>query len=187
MNRLRALQMTAAIAVGMIAMSASTQVFPEDKQVSVPFPHGHVDPHASVLYCDSVADTELMAASPDSAYVQSQAGPAALNAIARRGTDRVVVELDKEKLYLYSRADFEKGTVSRDFPLDIIENTAGNLVAKANVPVSARGVTVFTLDRSSGLGTWTIVDSKFPMMNGPRVESMYLLCGARKNLQNGKR
>ena len=177
----RFLRTVAAIAVGIIAMATSTHGFAEGKLVSVPFPQGHVDPHTSILYCDSAADTELMAASPDSAYVQSQAGPAALRAIARRGTDRVVVELDKDQLYLFPRADFEKGNASKDFPMEIIANTAGNLVAKTVDPVSARSVTVLTLDRERGLGTWTIVDSKFPMLNGPRVESMYLVCGARKN------
>lgn len=180
MKGITGLRLTA-IVVGITAVTISSQGFPEDNRVSVPFPQGHVDPRASVLYCDSVADTELMAASPDSAYVQSEAGPAALSAIARRGTDRVVVELDKEQLYLFSRADFEKGNVSRDFPMDIIENTTGDLVANANAPVSHRGVTVFTLDRRSGVATWTTIDSKFPMLNGPRVESMYLVCGARKN------
>ncbi|WP_233836897.1 hypothetical protein [Paraburkholderia sp. ZP32-5] len=171
----------AAIAVGLFAIATSTHGLAEEKPVTVPFPQGHIDAHASILYCDSVADTELMAASPDSAYVQSPAGPAALSAVARRGTDRVVVELEKQQLYTFPRRDFESGSASKEFPMQIIDNAGENLVARADDPVDARGVTVFTLDRERGLGTWTIVDSKYPMLNGPRVESMYVLFGAHKN------
>lgn len=151
-----------------------------DLSISAPFPKSQVDQCATTSYCDATVGTELWASAEGSPIVRSKGEAPGLRAIARHDSDRLVVQIDGKSLYMSARSDFEAGKASRDVPMPIVENSARHVIATVVGPI-ASGVTTFTIDRQAGLATWTTIYSHYPISDTPRVDSMFMTCGARRD------
>ena len=167
-------------AVATFAGAQATWAGEGDLSISMPFPKSQVNQRATTLYCDATVGTELWASAEGSPIVRSKGQQPGLRAIARHGSDRLVVEIDGQSLYMFTRSDFEAGKASRDVPMPIVENSARHVTATVVGPL-ASGVTTFTIDRQAGLATWTTIYSHYPISDSPRVESMFMTCGARRD------
>jgi hypothetical protein len=164
-----------------ILFASATIAAAEEKVVSAPFPSTSLDSRASNLFCNAAVGTVLQAWSSADKAVSLAAQKPGLFAKALHGTDKVVLEILDAKLYMFRRDEFESGKTSRDFPLDIIEHSETNLVATATGVLKPKGATVVTLNRKTGLASWTTVMSVGVTSASPRVEAVYLVCGARKD------
>lgn len=153
----------------------------EEKTVTAPFPKIGVPPVSGNLYCNATLGTVLEGRSNDHKLVTAGVAKAGVLAKSFEVTDRLVIEVLERKLYMFRRDEFETGKSSRDFPLEIIENSRTNLVAVVTGLIAPKGATIFTLNRKTGVGSWTSVMSVGLMTDSPRIEAIYLTCGARRD------
>lgn len=174
--------MRAGLIAAMITFLATTAVAAaEEKALVAAFPKSNIPFTAGTLFCNATLGTVLEGRSEDYALVAAGVTKPGIFAKAFEATDRVVVEIFEDKIYMFRRDEFESGKSSRDFPLAIIENSATNLVAIATGLVPPKGATILTLNRKTGIASWTSTMSVGLLTDSPRIEAIYLTCGARRN------
>jgi hypothetical protein len=118
----------------------------------------------------------------ESGYSLATGVKTGLYATAYRSTDRLILEIVGQELYMHRRDEFEAGKSKRRIPLTVAENGATNLVAvdQGRIPGGTM-VAVIMLNRVTGIGIWTQAESLYLISspNYPRAEIIYLTCGAR--------
>lgn len=170
--------------IALVLLFASTTSFAAGPEaITVPFPKVTVDYHAHNFFCNAALGTVLQGTSRTSKSVSLGVEKAEISAKAYHASDRIVVEISGRKLYMFNRDEFERGKTTRDFPFEIIENSETNLVAIATGIIEPKGVNIFTLNRKTGIASWTVVMSVNPLSDSPRIDAMYLSCGGPKDQQ----
>ncbi len=97
-----------------------------------------------------------------------------------KGTDVFSVKIDKDKLYLKTKLEFEMGDVGGSIPFSIIHNDDDNVVAIAidtsNINMY---VGVFYLNKNNGIGIWQKTQSHTFFYSRPRAQSICFKCISR--------
>jgi hypothetical protein len=169
------------VMIALIMLFVNTTILAaEQKTITVPFPRANIDSRADNFFCNGTLGTVLQGDSGKSDLGMGKAGIFAKAYHA--SSDRMVVEISAGKLYMFNRDEFESGKTTRDFPLEIVENSETNLVAVAYGLIKPKTVTIFTLNRKTGIGSWTVVNSiNIPLSDSPRIDAIYMTCGGRKD------
>ncbi len=170
------------VMIALVLLFSCTASFAaEQETITVPFPKVTVDYHADNFFCKATLGTVLEGTSRTSKLVSLGVEKAEISAKAYHASDRIVVEISGGKLYMFNRDEFDRGKTTRDFPFEIIENSETNLVAIATGIIEPRGANIFTLNRKTGIASWTIVMSVGLPSDSPRIDAIYLSCGGPKD------
>jgi hypothetical protein len=153
----------------------------EEKTIEIPFPASDIDPDAVRYYCTATLGTALSGTSRNYELARLGLVKPGLSATAHSRTDRIVLEIARKGVFLFARDEFEAGKTTRDFPMQVIEDAKDNLVASGADLSAARTVTVVTLNRKTGIATWTSILSGGFVSDTTKVEATYLTCGAGRN------
>jgi len=170
----------------MCVAAASPEAVAEEKTIAVPAPNSEIKEWATaVIYCDAILGAVLQASEKD------QPSGTLTASVNSRRTDRLVIELSDQTLYIHHRSDYEKGELQwgRIHPLDVVKGTLRNGIVAFGYGSGPKnsGVSFFSLNRATGVGLWTISFDTAWHTDTPRSKdyatstAMYLSCGSRKN------
>lgn len=93
-----------------------------------------------------------------------------------KGTDKVAIEVEGDKLYFLTRASVEVGT-ARGEPWNIVKNSNDRIVALYNgLDQMGTDVNLFILNKKNGIAVWTKTNSDLFGTENPGAQSFYLVC-----------
>ena len=171
-------------------MVASLDSIAEQKQITVPVPNTAISENVTVIYCDTIVGAYLGKLGEDVNHKQSGNKEELYANVDDKQWDRLIIEISQGTLYVHHREDFEEGKLfwGHSSPLEIQSGSAQqSLIALGydRRPKSA-AVTVFTLNRITGVGLWTVTRDTLwakdmpSAKNYPAATAAYLSCGSRK-------
>jgi len=152
----------------------------DEQTVVVPFPTTTTSRLGKVFYCDATVGAYLDALSKEKEVPISNWPKSGMRATAYKPTDRLVLVIEESGnlLTLYKREAFESGKANGD-PFDIAYKSADVIIATVLV-TALPSIAVVTLDRKTGIATWTTTKSHDFLTEGPRVDTEFFSCGPRK-------
>lgn len=167
--------------LAILLLSGTSIIWADEKFVEIPFPPITIAGTAKRLYCDALIGTTLRGRTTNYPLVKSGMVKSGLTAKADKATDRVVIEIERDNLFLFERAEFENGKATRDFPAKYIQNTEDNVFAMTIGTNKTKGAGIVTVDLKTGIATWTTIYGRGPVSDVPAIVTMYLRCGPRKD------
>lgn len=148
----------------------------DEKSLSTVFPAPIVFPKSNFYYCSATLGAYMYAREADVKQVRR-----GLYANVSHPTDRVIIEISGEKVFLFRKDEFEGGLSRKDAPMEIIHDTETDLVAiDVGDNVKGKVIDVVTLNRKTGLGSWSNVRSIDGFTGNPNMQAYYLSCGPRE-------
>jgi len=168
-----------------VCLAASVESAAEEKTISIPAPNTEIMKWATaIVYCDAILGAVLQATERDKPKGILQAS------IDTKQTDRLVIEISDQTLYVHHREDYEKGELhyGRMWPLAVAKGSAKNGIVAFGYGSAPKSSTVsfFSLNRATGIGLWTISKDTVWAAEGPQAKdypastAFYLSCGSRK-------
>ena len=181
----RHLRLKYAVLMFCMCLAVSVESAAEEKTITIPAPNSEIMKWATaVFYCDAILGAVLQASEKD----QPQGTLTA--SIDTKQTDRLVIEVSDQTLYIHHRDDYEKGELhwGRMWPLDIAKGSAKNGIIAFGYGSALKSSTVsfFSLNQATGVGLWTISKDTAWAAEGPQAKdypassAIYLSCGNRK-------
>lgn len=143
-----------------------------------PLPNKSIPVDVKTVECDARLGVSLHAVDPQNAKITGE--KSALYAKSFRPTDRLVIELSEDEIFVHLRAFFKAGQFSRGraSPMRVSFSDNEALIANNEYKISNgyASVTV-NLNRTTGVGTWIISETNdISASHFPNVESYYLEC-----------
>jgi len=147
--------------------------------VIIPLPSPAPVQNADNIYCRGLLGATLRATS-------NAFEGAGIHGSLYHATDHIVVQVADGKLYLYRQDEFEAGNATRPSGMTVVVNDTDLVATSSERTFPGAFITVFTLNRATGLASWTTSQSSYfagSATDGhphPRLEEIYLSCGARR-------
>jgi len=95
-----------------------------------------------------------------------------------KGTDKISIKIEGNKLYFLTGASFEVGDTAEENPMNIIHNDSHILLAIDKIE-SNLIVSVFTLNKDTGIGNWSKIKPYGLLTGNPDSQSYCLKCESR--------
>ncbi len=93
-----------------------------------------------------------------------------------KGTDKLAIEIENDKLYFLTSAALNAGGARGD-AFSILKNTDSQLVAVHNgLNGPSSDLNIITVNKKLGLGIWSKITPEYFVTNTPQVQSYYLEC-----------
>ncbi len=93
-----------------------------------------------------------------------------------KGTDKIAIEIEGDKLYFLTRASVEVGTAKGE-PWNIVKNSGDRVVALYNgLDQMGTDINLFILNKKNGIAVWTKTNSDLFGTENPGAQSFYLVC-----------
>lgn len=94
-----------------------------------------------------------------------------------KGTDKIAIEINNDKLYFLTKAALESGIARDEEPFTIIKNTNNQLIAiDSRIDKPAQDINIFALNKTNGIAVWTKTSSDYFPTKNPAAQSYYLVC-----------
>jgi hypothetical protein len=164
--------------IPLIALSIVPAVA-EEKILTAPFPSSPIWLNDSVVFCKASLGTLINGRSK--AYEERLKGlnaKAGIEAKVHTATDSIVLEIQKNQIFVFRQDEYEKGNITRENPLTRIPDIEKSLSATST---GIGGATFVSLNRDSGVASLTQIMSMGMFSDGPRIESIYFLCSSKKH------
>lgn len=102
--------------------------------------------------------------------------PNDIKAELSRGTDKLALEIENDKLYFLTSTALNAGSARGD-AFSILKNTDSQLVAVHNgLNGPSSDLNIITVNKKLGLGIWSKITPEYAFVNTPQVQSYYLEC-----------
>ena len=169
-----------------MCLAASVESAAEEKKtITIPAPNTEIKKSATaIVYCDAILGAVLK---PPAMNEPKGTLTATINTAQ---TDRLVIEVSDQTLYIHHREEYEKGELhwGRMFPLDIAKGSVKNGIISFSYGSGPKnsGISFFSLNRATGVGLWTISRDTAWVAEGslakdyPDSTAIYLNCGSRE-------
>jgi hypothetical protein len=182
---MRVLMLGMIVAVLCCAAAVPVESIAEQKTIIISAPNVEIKKWATgVIYCDAILQGVLKATAEDKPKGMLTA------TIDTAQTDRIVIEISEQTLYIHRRGEYEKGELGwgRLHPLELAKGTVKNGILAFSYDTGPKnsGASFFSLNLATGIGLWTISfdtgwASRDPQSKDyPTSTAMYLSCGDRK-------
>jgi len=103
-----------------------------------------------------------------------------IEAEVAKGTDKLIIEIEGNKLYFLTKAAFEAGYGAKTDEKDawrIIQNNKDRIIAIFNgLQQLSQDVNLLIINKSNGIGIWTKTESNYFLTDNPATQAYYLLC-----------
>lgn len=102
--------------------------------------------------------------------------PNDIKAELSKGTDKLALEIEDDKLYFLTSAALNAGSARGD-AFSVLKNTDSQLVAVYNgLNGPSSDLNIITVNKKLGLGIWSKITPEYAFVNTPQVQSYYLEC-----------
>jgi len=142
--------------------------FWKPSKIKLPFPYTMKPVSETQFSCESLVSTFIHGG--DNALEKGVYGE--LN----KGTDKVAIEIEGEKLYFLTRASVEVGTAKGE-PWNIVKNSTDRVVALYNgLEGMGTDINIFILNKKNGIAVWSKTNSDLFGTENPGAQTFYLIC-----------
>lgn len=156
------------IALSLSVLAGLAVYFLKPTKIKLPFPYTMKPISETQFSCESLVSTFI--------HGGNNALEKGVYGELNKGTDKIAIEIEGEKLYFLTRASVEVG-IAKGEPWNIVKNSADRVVAIYNgLEGMGTDINLFILNKKNGIAVWTKTNSDLFGTENPGAQTFYLVC-----------